>query len=314
MGLGRSSWQAFLFDPADASITEIPSGMKSARTQHSAVELSNGKVVIFAGFGVGDGRHFDTQSTPEIYDPSTRTFESAQNTSPRYDVGNFGAAAALGDDSAISCGGFVTNTSLDEANHNACYIVKSDGSLRRTSPIPGVDDGESLVGAAAARIGSGRILLTGGVIATLRDNPQERVDAPALATAWIYDEGTDAWETLAASLDRPRAFHDASLLADGSVLLSGGAEEVYSLDLYQANEATSPTAIPCAEIFDPEDLEFRTVGACTGSSGPMPGAMMAMAAAADPDWGVLLAGGAQDFAGGLTPYVALYLQSPDLDI
>ncbi len=67
----------------------------------------------------------------------------------------------------------------------------------------------------ATLLHDGRVLVVGGVT-TLSDRTSR-----ALATAEIYDPGSNTW-TAAASLHSPRSDHSATLLADGRVLVVGG--------------------------------------------------------------------------------------------
>jgi hypothetical protein len=100
-----------------------------------------------------------------------------------------------------------------------------------------------------------RILVVGGQHETQRDHRLLTRDQPATATAEIFE--VDARRALdqqagwrrTASMSRPRVLCDATLLADGSVLISGGSErgwgDMNTVHVYEA------------ELFDPVSETFR---------------------------------------------------------
>ncbi|MDC0681453.1 Kelch repeat-containing protein [Sorangium atrum] len=90
----------------------------------------------------------------------------------------------------------------------------------------------------ATLLPDGRVLIAGGVSAADRRSH--------LASAAIYDPALDAWLP-AAPMSKQRSVHTATLLADGRVLVtggaSGGAEWVSSAELYDpATDAWTPAA------------------------------------------------------------------------
>lgn len=76
--------------------------------------------------------------------------------------------------------------------------------------------------ASATLLADGRVLVAGGVYNRPALSGSDYFEAVYLATAEIYDPQTNTW-TAAASLPRPRYDHRGQLLADGTVLLIGGA-------------------------------------------------------------------------------------------
>ncbi len=74
---------------------------------------------------------------------------------------------------------------------------------------------------AATRLADGRVLVTGG---TTHDSSDGQNRFVALATAELYDAARDAW-TPAAPMAEARNGHTATLLADDTVLVVGGARE-----------------------------------------------------------------------------------------
>lgn len=81
---------------------------------------------------------------------------------------------------------------------------------------------------ALALLPDGRVLASGGQMYPV--NPLDEVWSVPLASAEIWDPATGAW-TATAALPAPRAGHNATTLADGRVLVTGGGSA--GADLYQ---------------------------------------------------------------------------------
>jgi YVTN family beta-propeller protein len=89
----------------------------------------------------------------------------------------------------------------------------------------------------ATLLDNGQVLVTGG--------STQFAPISALATAEIYDPGTNSWITVK-PMSAARAFHTASLLSDGNVLVAGGE--------------TTQTGIATAEIYNPTTNSWATTG------------------------------------------------------
>lgn len=98
---------------------------------------------------------------------------------------------------------------------------------------------------ATVTLADGRVLVTGG--ATTHTFPP--TTGTLYASAEIYDPATDRW-VAAAPMGTPRAFHSATLLRDGRVLVVGGTTH-----LYQDFASTDTTA----EIYDPQANTWTAV-------------------------------------------------------
>jgi len=100
----------------------------------------------------------------------------------------------------------------------------------------------------ATRLPDGKVLVTGGVSATPR-GPY------ILKSAEIYDPQTGAWSSTD-KMANARFGHTATLLADGRVLVTGGA-----------NSGGHCTFMPTAEVYDPRTGKWtntRTMGMARG--------------------------------------------------
>src|SRR5262249_55661656 len=86
----------------------------------------------------------------------------------------------------------------------------------------------------------GKVLLIGG-----------KGSGGELATAELYDPATQTFAATTGSMSTERAFHTATLLSDGTVLVTGG--------LNLAGDA-SGTPVNSAEIYDPAKDSFTLLG------------------------------------------------------
>ncbi len=128
--------------------------------------------------------------------------------------------------------------------------VNTFAPLTKPSGTPGGEGSAmslpaALVGATATTLPTGEVLIVGG--ATLKagtTNPFEDAAIGSLSKeAWLYKPASGSLEPVGA-MNLPRAFHTATLLPDGQVLVAGGL----SLD------AIEP--IPQAELYDPFGARF----------------------------------------------------------
>jgi hypothetical protein len=100
-------------------------------------------------------------------------------------------------------------------------------------------------GHTATLLKDGRVLVTGGAVLSGAGG----VESDPRASAEIYDPATGEW-TAAGGMGFPRAFHTATLLKDGRVLVVGGMSFI--------SGTLSPLAT--AEVFDPAGPSFRPAG------------------------------------------------------
>ncbi|MFA6032609.1 MAG: hypothetical protein WC889_06890, partial [Myxococcota bacterium] len=105
--------------------------------------------------------------------------------------------------------------------------------------------------------------------------------SPSLNTAELYDPATGVFSAVLQGMQRVRAFHTATTLADGRVLIAGGTEEVSTV-MYPGASPSGPypflpsklgSAAVTSQVFDPATGAFSLVSAGT----PTPRAMHAAA-------------------------------------
>jgi galactose oxidase-like protein len=104
----------------------------------------------------------------------------------------------------------------------------------------------------ASRLPDGRVLVAGGGPVTLAD------PYGAVASAEILDPSTETHAPTLVPMTSARAFHTATLLADGRVLLVGGVDGGFESPPGSGNFVTN--VLPSAEIYDPATGLFAATG------------------------------------------------------
>jgi hypothetical protein len=238
---GDGSGSAELYDPSTGTFTATGSMTEQAFCG-SATLLTTGKVLITTW--VPDGPIAVRAGTPELYDPSTGTFSS---------TGKFvdtGTASVYGDS------GLVDAPATLLLNGKVLFAAEPTGQLY--DPVSGTFSltgamttpcgyGPSyIVGRTATLLRNGKVLVTGGA------NQDE--ECWFFRNAELYDPSTG---TFAATSDmsRPRAYHTATLLPDGTVLITGGSTfDCSGAFCFFAGSAAS------TEIYDPATGTFHLSG------------------------------------------------------
>lgn len=255
-----------LIDPASGTSVRGPD-MLQRRVGHTAVTLSDGRILLIGGFG-----QQGVLATTELFDPATGSFAAGPELSaPRADV----AAFLLPDLSVLVAGGFdgqvsVATTEILDATATA-FRETAAMSVTRSSH-------------AGALLSDGRVLITGG--------GSGGGSGEVRASAEVYDPAAGTWAATGEMTAR-RHKHAAAVLPDGRVLVIGGSDERDSRGRYRSAEIYDPVAgtfgsagdmgaarykivsavvrlqdgrllvaggAPGAEVFDPVGARFEPVG------------------------------------------------------
>ena len=197
----------------------------------------------------------------------------------------------------LHCGGVEIRSEFE--SRAGCSLLQPSGTLTALSSPNDLEFSHH----AMASLGSGKVLMSGGVRAVIEQ--YEEVDA--IDEAWIFDAANNSW-TRAGDLNIARANHSMVPLPDGRVLVVGGATRVH------LQSAGDETAMACAEIFDPTkgaNGEFEVLEGCTANStsSTLPSQVFWPMVAVDDDYGVLVAGGF-DIDEDADPNVSLWLPEP----
>ena len=224
---------AELYDPETGIFTATGS-MTTARALHTATLLSDGRVLIVGGDPAAWTFSGPYHASAEVYDPATGTFTATGSMA----VGRELHAASLLSDGRVLVTGGVTEslhaTSLDSAE----LYDPETGTFSPTGPMT---DGR--VFQTATMLSDGRVLIAGGLAQgrVYANNPR------FLASAEVYDPTTGTFAATGPMADM-RAYHTATMLADGRVMIIAGAVD------------NGLTTLASAEIYDPVTGTFGPAG------------------------------------------------------
>jgi N-acetylneuraminic acid mutarotase len=206
-GFGVTS--AEVYDPRVG--TWAPTGaMIADRAYHTATLLPDGRVLVVGGFNSNRSTtSSENQATAsaEIYDPGTGTWTlAATMAEPR--AGH--TATLLPDGRVLVAGGSTANDSL----HATASVERYDpgtGSWLATGSM-----NVARVYAAATLLPDGSVLVAGGFSGGSNIEP-----TGAVAPAGLFDPTSGAW-TVTNRMTEARTYPTATLLVDGTVLVTGG--------------------------------------------------------------------------------------------
>ncbi len=214
-----------LFDLTTSAFTNGPD-LLHARLSHTATRLNDGRVLIVGG--LDNGRYL---ASAELYNPATGAFAETGSLHQ----GRGGHGAVLLDDGRVLIVGGVGDgwTFLASAE----IYDPAAGSFEMTGSMLTPRESHT-----ATLLADGRVLVVGG-------HAGQRRSLEILASAEIYDPVAGTFQA-AGALHTARHKHDAVLLADGRVLVLGGADERDEQGQYSS-----------AELFDPATATFAPTSA-----------------------------------------------------
>jgi N-acetylneuraminic acid mutarotase len=200
--------------------------MMTARAGHKATFLPNGKVLVAGGN--------NDDAACELYDPASGTWSFTGSLIARRWYGH--SLTSLADGNALLTGGFVRGTILPS--------VAGNGELYDASSATWVDTGNGAGGGdhTATLLPNGKVLVAGGHFYS------SHLGNVYLNSASLYDPATGNWSATG-SMTNGRAYHTATLLPNGKVLVAGG---------HYAN-----TPVANAELYDPATGTWSDAGTLT---------------------------------------------------
>lgn len=215
------------------------------RVLHTATLLSNGKVLVAGGY-VYKPYCFAGTTSAELYDQDARTFSSigSMNT-PRYAQ----TSTLLANGDVLIAGGFTydrpTCSDMDPAPavKSAELYDPAHGSFQSTGNMAGERGGHT-----ATLLADGKVLVAGG-----SESDDEFQYDEGSAAAEVYDPAIGAF-TPTGIMTAARVGHNATLLADGKVLITGGWTSAFS-------------PVATAELYDPSTETFSPTGSMTSARG-----------------------------------------------
>jgi len=221
---GGALASAELYDPA-AGTWSATGSMATGRAFHTATLLPSGKVLVAGGF----------VASAELYDPGSGTWTATDSMST---VRAFQTATLLASGEVLVTGGFgpgdfpLASAELYDPRAGTWTLTGRMGALR--------------VYHTATLLPSGKVLVAGGFDV----EPGEWYDpTDPVSSAELYDPGAGTWSATGA-MGAPRAYHTATLLASGKVLVAGGL-------------STSEYSVASAELYDPAAGTWGSGGSMT---------------------------------------------------
>jgi hypothetical protein len=219
---------------SSGSASFLPAGsLGTARLQHTATLLQDGKVLV-AGGGYGpdtiDGYWVADQA--ELFDPATAVF------SPAGQISRDGHTATLLRNGDVLLTGGETGWSgyFPIVSNTADFRIAATGLIQPTGSMALGREAHT-----ATLLDDGRVLITGGVIPS-------GISWQAVPDSEIYDPATGKF-TPTGKMNVARAFHTATLLPNGKVLIAGGS--------YPYTDGADGMT---AELFDPSTGTFTLTG------------------------------------------------------
>jgi|SRR5215510_12799538 len=207
---------AELYDPKTGSWSPTGS-MSTARAQHSAVLLNDGKVLIAGGFS-----NSEVLSSAEIYDPKSGIWVATGSMSHARFSHIF---SQLHGGEILVCGGY--DNSGNPLGSAELYD-QHDGSWSATGSM-NIARGFH----RAVRLHNGLVLVAGGINVPFPLPP----GFPGLSSAELYDPKTGSW-TSPGNMLSARFDHTLTILHNGDVLAAGGenmdVSVLQSAELYDA--------------------------------------------------------------------------------
>lgn len=245
---------AEIFDPVTEQCTVLPATMKSARADHTATLLNDGRVLIVGGADIGGTGGIMT-NTAEIFDPTNGTFTlTGSMSSPR----GYHTATILGTNGKVLIAGGKSGSSGSTALNSAEIYDPTSGTF---SPTTGNMNAQRY-GHTANLLNDGTVLIAGGTTTSsadiyvpstanftatgnmtairryhtatlLPDNTvlftggQAGSSLTTLSSAEIYTPNAvpaqGSFAVAANPMNAQRQSHQANILANGKVFISGGS-------------------------------------------------------------------------------------------
>ncbi len=206
---------AELYDPSTGTWSGT-GNLNNAREAHTATLLSNGKVLVVGGFG----------DTAELYDPISGTWSDTGRLNLD-DTLVRPTATLMRSGKVLVAGGLLCNSNSCSNGTNIAKLY--DPASGAWSSTGNLNTGRELH--TATLLPNGKVLIAGGFIDTGFGTTTN--------SAELYDPDTGTW-SITGNLNQGRAYHTATLLPTGQVLVAGGFFV-----------QTLPNITDLAELYDP---------------------------------------------------------------
>ncbi len=267
---GFDDWAALdsaeLYDPASGSWTATGK-LIEGRGYHTATLLPDGRVLV-AGGRTNNSSTGHALASAELYDPATGSWSATGNLVAAH---TFHAATVLPSGKVLVTGASYSGYGLAAAATAELYD-SSTGTWTATGTNVTASEYQT-----ATLLGDGKVLVAGGAEVVLQGCCA--VTGRALASAQSYDPGSGTW-TDTSPMTQARAYHTATVLPNGEVLVigggasAGGGTSTYSTDVGSV----------AAELYDPASRSWTATADLVGQRELQVAVLLA-------DGRVLIAGG-----------------------
>lgn len=243
-GTLQSLKDAILYHTADGASTSAPT-LTHPRAFHTATKLSNGNVLVAGGMD-------ESAVVSEIYgpdpssDPNTPSYiwmEAAPLPQPTMRA----VATLLDDETVLHVGGIYSGGT----NEVSPEVLLYDPDANAWNVAPDMPETAQRHGHTLTKSSDGSVLAIGGFSSC----PSAGYSPSAVNSVARYDPSTKTW-TSVKSMNQARAYHTATLLKNGQVLVAGGGGSISDDCL----RPTWNTVFASAEVYDPDTNTWTTVG------------------------------------------------------
>jgi hypothetical protein len=230
---GNPLTTAELYDPTAGTFSATSDGMQFVHASHTATLLKTGKVLV-AGWG---------NATAELFDPATGIF--AQTGSMAMARVSH-TATLLSNGKVLLTGGVQGTGATLKVLAEAELYDPSNGSFLPTLGSMAT----ARQSHTASLLTDGKVLVTGGM-----DNNAGH----AVATAELFDPTTQLFTATKGSMETARAFQTATVLKDGTVLVTGGDSGTGPLATAEVYDPTAGTFSPTGDMETPRESHTATL-------------------------------------------------------
>ena len=216
---------AEIYDPVAATFS-LTGSLNISRVMHTAALLPSGQVLVVGGGNNDSPMEENCAGLPEVYDPGTGRFSS---------IG--GIPDVCGSHSTLLDNGNVLFT--QQGVRPAILFNHSNWTVRDSGTMTAPRQGHS-----GTLLSTGQVLIAGG------QNTHTGIPPLALVNVEIFYPATEKFSAIA-NMTQARAWHTATLLSNGQVLVTGGRDttgrDLRSAELWIPGSPAS-TPAPTLEV------------------------------------------------------------------